>query len=237
MSKYLTTKQVLIDRILHESIFVNQVFDYSFVDGRYHYTVIDTYNTCKYFQLDNGLSFFEIAHDSPLLMYNDLFDISFNERYTLENMYSGFVVNGDVIIEGTDGTGKSSISKILALDYGILCEDRNVKGISKHISNDISMQIRMEIIAGFLESSIEKEIVILILSDLDELKKRIYARERVSEYDKMALESQKKYIIIFNELIKKYSNVHLFDTFGKSIEETKDYVLSLVKTKPKDINK
>ena len=235
MRKYITTKQVLIDRILHESVFISQSYEYFVNNNENHFLVRSIYNNFDYLEFDNGMIMFEFDDNSPLIKYEDLFDVTDNDKFSIDSIYNGYVKQSNLILEGADGSGKTTISRSLALDYGILSQDRNVKGITKHISNNISIDVRYDIIKRFIAQNQDKEIFFLYLSNVEEMIKRVFTRDRVSEYDLHALESREKYIKLGIMFQNEFSNFHLYDVFGKTLQEELDYIISFVDDKPKGL--
>ena len=88
-------------------------------------------------------------------------------------------------------------NKQVLLEDGIISYDRNVPMISRHISNDISMDVRYRIIRNYIEST-SFNIFILYASNEIELPERITKKSRISEYDSKAVDTNNKYIYIGN---------------------------------------
>lgn len=98
-----------------------------------------------------------------------------------------------IIIEGTDGVGKSTTIEELK-KYDIICQDRSRDIISKYMIFDIDMETRVNKYYEYLKNN-DCLIIFLINNDKEELMKRIYSREKISEFDLHAYE--------YNVLYKK----------------------------------
>ena len=98
-----------------------------------------------------------------------------------------------IIIEGTDGVGKSTTIEELK-KYDIICQDRSRDIISKYMMFDIDMETRVNKYYEYLKNN-DCLIIFLINNDKEELMKRIYSREKISEFDLHAYE--------YNVLYKK----------------------------------
>lgn len=107
----------------------------------------------------------------------------------------------NIILEGTDGVGKTATIKRLALD-GIVCKDRSKDIISKNMLFDVSMEKRVKIYDEYLKSS-NDIVIFLINNDEDELMKRIYSREVISDFDLEAFKYNQLYVDTY-----KYMEVH-----------------------------
>ena len=166
-----------------------------------------------------NIKFYDVLDDANFILYDDLIDVSKDKRFSIDGVLDGDVKSVNYIIEGADGTGKSTITKRLALSDGLICQDRNVSGISKYVSSDdYSFYEKVNKVYDFLSKNKDSNVLFLVLSDLEEMKKRIFSRPRVTKYDLNAINTQKAYIDIYNEL-KDTHNLDLLDIKGMSRNE------------------
>ena len=98
-----------------------------------------------------------------------------------------------IIIEGTDGVGKSSTIEELK-KYSIVCQDRSRDVISKYMMFDVSMEDRVNEYYKYLKDN-DCIVLILVNNDKEELMRRIYSREKISDFDLQAYE----YNILYKE--------------------------------------
>ncbi len=193
----------------------------------------------KYYCLDKGIEI-EIA------CYHKLNNLSVirteNEGYTPskglvkasdlfneKNILNGLVTVPNYTLEGTDGIGKSTVIESL-MDEGIVCFDRNLDVICKYMLFDVSMEKRVNEYRKYLESTKDK-ILFLVNMDEEELRKRIYSRSVISEFDKYAVEYNKLYYDTYNVMKEKgYLNnkLHLLDCTNLSKEEQINAVKKMV---------
>lgn len=83
-----------------------------------------------------------------------------------------------VILEGTDGVGKTSTIKALK-DFDL--QDRD-KFISKYMDFNISLEKRAKLYYDYLKNR-HDIVIFLINNDKEELERRVYSREVIDEYD------------------------------------------------------
>ena len=132
----------------------------------------------------------------------------------MKNIYKGSLKKINVIIEGADGVGKSTLAQNLAVE-GILTQDRAVKEITQKMREEIPDTIRINKVKQYLKEDKNRKVIFLYLSDEESLKKRIYSREVVSEFDKKAIIFQRLYLDTYYNL-KNYKNLFLIDCLNKT---------------------
>lgn len=98
-----------------------------------------------------------------------------------------------IILEGTDAVGKTSTIEGLK-KYGITCLDRSKDLISKYMVFDYSLEFRAKKYYEYLKRT-DCKILFLINNDKEELLRRVYKREKISDFD---LDTNK-----YNELYKE----------------------------------
>ena len=135
-----------------------------------------------------------------------------------------------IIIEGTDGVGKSTTIKRLAKN-NIICQDRSRNVISKYMIFDISMENRTKKYFEYLKNN-NCLIIFLINNDKNELMRRIYSRNEINDFDMQAYEynllykETYEYMKKHNMLLKK---LYMIDVTNLNIEEQTNKVKKLIK--------
>lgn len=110
-----------------------------------------------------------------------------------------------IILEGTDGVGKTATIKKLK-EQGIVCQDRSKDIISKNMLFNVSMEERLKVYDEYLKNT-NDIVIFLINNDKDELMKRIYSREVISDFDLDAYEYNKLYLDTY-KIMKKENLLH-----------------------------
>ncbi len=155
--------------------------------------------------------------------------VKVDELFSRENIISGNIRVTDFILEGTDGIGKStSIERLLR--EGIVCLDRNLDVICKYMLFDVPMEKRIREYKKYLESTNDK-ILFLVNMDKEELKKRIYARDVISEFDRYSVEYNQMYYDTFNEMKKMdylYGKLFLLDCTNLTEIEQKEKIKEIL---------
>lgn len=131
-----------------------------------------------------------------------------------------------IILEGTDAVGKSTIAGLLLVD-GVEVMDRSRDVISKYMLFDIPMEERIKRYTEFLSEN-DVLVIFMVNNDSRELMRRVYSRERVSEYDKMAAEYNSLYLETYRAMEEKgllFNKLFLADCTGLDVKDT----LSLIK--------
>ena len=155
--------------------------------------------------------------------------IKVSNLYDQENITNGLIKVTNYILEGTDGIGKTTAIEGL-LNDGIVCFDRNIDVICKYMLFDVPMEKRIIEYKKYLEKT-EDKILFLVNIDEEELRRRIYSRDVVSEFDKYAVEYNRMYYDTYNNMKEKgYLNDKLFllDCTGLSKEEQKEKIKKIV---------
>lgn len=179
----------------------------------------------------------EVSSDkAPLEDYippKGFIEVSGTKQYENYGIYNGTVKQNNIILEGTDGVGKTETIKRLLMD-GIICQDREMSVISKNMLFDVPMEERVKLYYEYLTKN-NKHIIFLINKDKEELERRINSREVLSEYDLEAF----KYNCLYEEtyLYMKDKNMlqgklHLVDCTGLDLNSQ----VKAIKDKIQEIN-
>lgn len=169
---------------------------------------------------------FFISDKSTIKKHPDFIDVTSNELYNIKNIIGGSLKNTNIIIEGADGTGKSTLVNELA-QMGYLCQDRAVYNITQSIREYIPKDKRLKDIKSFLVTNADKKVVFLYLSCEEELKRRIFSRKEVTEYDKKAIVFQRLYLDTYDSL-KSCENLYSIDVLNKTPKQLADEVIKLI---------
>lgn len=169
-----------------------------------------------------------ITQSEKYLIHNDFIEVTNNERYSILNILAGFVTSTNLVVEESDGVGKSTLVANLA-QLGILCQDRAVKEITKMMKPHIDEQQRVLTVSRYLEDNSNCKVVFLYMSNESELYKRIYSRKIISEYDKNTIIFQRLYVDTYLKLSQIYNNIYLVDCFGKTQADMVNDVLRVIK--------
>ena len=138
-------------------------------------------------------------------------------------------MKNNIILEGTDGVGKTSTIKELN-KYNIICQDRSKDIISKYMMFDIDMNIRAKKYYEFLKKN-DCIVIFLINNNKEELMKRIYSREKISKFDLQAYEYNNLYKDTYLYMKKnKMLNNKLFmiDCTGLSLSKQVKEIKNLI---------
>lgn len=132
----------------------------------------------------------------------------------------------DIVLEGTDAVGKTTVINNM-IEYKLLDRDKN---ISKLIDFSISLIERVNRLEEYLKQT-NNYIIFLINNDKEELKRRIYSRAIVDEYDKYTYLYNLLYLETYlymeqNNLLN--NKLFMVDCTGLKIEEEVDKVKILV---------
>ena len=169
---------------------------------------------------------FYISKKSNVKKHNDFIDVTWNSLYKVQNILRGSLNCTNIVIEGADGTGKSTLINELA-QLGYLCQDRAVHEVTQSMRENIPRNIRINNVRLYLEEKRHRKLVILYLSKEGELEKRIFSREEISEYDKKALIFQKLYLDTYFSL-QCFQNIFLLDGYDKAPRELANEVIKLI---------
>ncbi len=200
-----------------------------YIDGNYEIDV-DT------FIKPIDMVMIEVSSDKvPLEDYvppKGFIEVSGTKEYENYGIYNGSIKWNNIILEGTDGVGKTETIKRL-LKEGIICQDREMEVISKNMLFEIPMEERAKKYNEYLKNS-DKYVIFLINKDKDELERRINSRDRLSEFDLEAFKYNKLYEDTYLYMKDKNllnNKLHLIDCTGLKIDEQvkviKDYIIKI----------
>lgn len=217
METHITTKENLLKRYMNEMKFLKSS-SVSFAQNEIISKLpILYYQECFLIEIKGIVTLIKIPNNSNIYRHPDTIRVDNNVRYTIPNILDGYVINGNILLEGADGVGKTTISKGLAYK-GIITEDRNVPNISWVMEPQYERNERIETIQKYIECSQNKTIVFFYNSNEKELLDRIETRGTRSDYDKFALYKQEKYLDTY-EVLHNFRNLILYNVSGKSIYE------------------
>lgn len=215
METHIITKKNLLERYKREMIFIRNSSMYFEHDKNVYKLPIIYYTEYVMIDVNGIVTLIKIPSGSNIYRHPDTIRIDDNVRYTIPNILDGYAINGNILLEGADGTGKTTISKELAY-RGIITEDRDVPNISWMMEPQYTREERIKTIQRYIENNPQKTIVFFYNSNEKELLNRIESRGVRSEYDKFALYKQEKYLDTY-ETLKFLHNLILYDVNGKSI--------------------
>ena len=158
--------------------------------------------------------------------FNDFINVTQNKLYLLENVLKGSLKQTNIVIEGADGVGKSTLVAELAYK-GYITQDRAVNEVTRKMREEIPKEDRIQGVKEYLEMDKNRKLVFLYLSDENVLKQRIESRKNISEYDKKALIFQRLYLDTYNGL-KSFSNIYIIDCLGKTPAELVKEIENLI---------
>lgn len=210
MKKYITVKNNL-ERIFLSQRVQNKTFQ---IIKEKQKLIVEYYDSFIAVNITGIITIFYFFNDTCEQPHNDFIDVTLNEKYLLRNILKGSLKKINVIIEGADGVGKSTLAQNLAVE-GILTQDRAVKEITQKMREKIPDTIRINKVKQYLKEDKNRKVIFLYLSDEESLKKRIYSREVVSEFDKKAIIFQRLYLDTYYNL-KNYKNLFLIDCLNKT---------------------
>lgn len=139
----------------------------------------------------------------------------------------------NVIIEGTDGIGKTETIKILTATTSHTYQDRNRDVISANMLFDITMEDRINAYCEFIANN-DVFIVFLVNNDGDELMRRIKSRGKdISEFDLDAPKYNDLYRETFNQMASRgllHGKMAMVDVTGMTLDEQVFAVKHLIDT-------
>ncbi len=173
-------------------------------------------------EYSNGLV---IIKSDEEIISKAVIDVSNNKLYSDKFINNIIVTN--YYIEGTDGVGKTSTIKLL-IDSGIVVYDRDLE-ICKYMLFDISMKTRCNKYKKYLDKC-DKKIIFLINNNQEELERRIFNREHISDFDRDAYKYNLLYLDTYKELesYDLYDKIKLVDVTDLSILEQYEKVRSCI---------
>ena len=169
---------------------------------------------------------FYIPEKCRYMAHKDFINVTKNKRYRLKNILNGSIVRTGIVIEGADGTGKSTLVGELA-QRGFLCQDRAVKEITCSMREEILKEERIKNVKKYLEQNSNKIVVFLYLSNENVLKDRIFSRGELSEFDKKAIIFQRMYVETYNSL-KDFQNLFIVDCIDKTPKQIANEIIKLM---------
>ncbi len=212
MKKYIVLKDNL------ERIFLskNEKIKSNFITKENHNLLVEYYTSFITVHIEKIITIFYFFNKTEEKLTNDFIDVTSNEKYKLKNILNGSLKKTNIVIEGADGVGKSTLIKQLA-NQGYISQDRAVKEVTQKIRIEISREERIDDIKKYLKSDTNRKLVFLYLSDESVLENRINSRELISEFDKKALIFQRLYLDTYNHL-SHFKNLYIVDCLGKTPE-------------------
>lgn len=153
------------------------------------------------------------------------------EVYEEENIAKGSIKLSNIIMEGTDGVGKSvSVEQLLRM--GIVCQDRSIVVVSHNMFFHIPMEVRAREIEDYLINR-DGYILFLVNNSKEELERRINSRDVISEYDLEAYRYNCLYLDTYNYMLEKnmlHDKLFLVDCTGLNIDEQVGKILEVINT-------
>lgn len=215
MKRYICVKKVLYERFMRDKSVIKR-----YTKTLHGFKYIVTYYG-EFFTLDvvGIIKLFYFPENPSFFMYRDFIDVTNNSLYSLSSIVSGKIRNTGIILEGADGSGKTTLCKEFA-KCGYLMEDRCVKSISKIMEADIPLDQRVDSVKQFLVTHPNNIVIFLNNTDDKEIMRRIYSREEVSKYDMQALKKRDLYHETFMKLQKyEINNIKEIDITNKSVKQ------------------
>ena len=156
-----------------------------------------------------------------------------------------------ILISGTPGTGKTSVSELLAekLGYRLVgindfAEERGlIEGVDKVRGSGIIDEVKLEaeigkllgdvVVEGHLAHLCKGDVSVVLRTRPDELKKRLSLRKWSKEKVRENVEAE-AIDLILQEAVEVNDNVVEVDTTGKSAEEVSCILLDMMRKKKYD---
>lgn len=157
-------------------------------------------------------------------------EVSGTKQYENYGIYNGSIKQNNIILEGTDGVGKTETAKKLLME-GIICQDREMEVFSKNMLFDIPMEDRARLYYDYLSKN-NKHVLFLINKDKEELERRINAREVLSEFDSEAFkynELYEKTYLYMEEKNMLQGKMHMVDCTGLNLDAQVEKVKDMIK--------
>lgn len=174
---------------------------------------------------------FCIPENSYLSNYKNFINVTGNNKYNINNILKGSLHNTNIVVEGADGSGKTTLVTYFA-QMGLLTQDRAVEEVTKSMKTYLSENERVARVEKYLRDNPSKNLVFLYLSDEDVLYDRVFSREVLDEFDKDAIISQRLYKDTYEKL-KSYPNLFLVDCLNKTPEVIANEIIELTRPEQK----
>lgn len=222
MKKYVALKDNLGRIFLSDKI---KIDSYKLKIGK-NEILVENYNGFSTVTINGNITIFYFSDETEQRPFNDFINVTQNKLYLLENVLKGSLKQTNIVIEGADGVGKSTLVAELAYK-GYITQDRAVNEVTRKMREEIPKEDRIQGVKEYLEMDKNRKLVFLYLSDENVLKQRIESRKNISEYDKKALIFQRLYLDTYNEL-KSFSNIYIIDCLGKTPAELVKEIENLI---------
>ena len=214
MKKYIIVKDLLLKKFLHDKTFIRK-----FKNEKSIIFIYDGFYIVEY----ESVSIINVF-DENIYIYNDMIDVTNNIKY---DNFCNNVINSNIILEGPDGVGKTTIAKSFA-EEGIIVQDREINNITKMMHEYVNPDFRNQTVINFLNEHLDKNVLFLMLTE-ENLKSRLDKRKVLSEYDKKNLVYRKLYLQTFMDIKRHVSNLYLIECDNYSVEEVKKKVIKYEK--------
>ena len=138
-----------------------------------------------------------------------------------------------LILEGTDGVGKTSTAAALSRE-GITVSDRSRDVISRYMLFHIDMETRAAIYEKFLREN-NVLVIFMVNRNEQEITRRIYSRERISEFDRQANEYNRLYLqtyLYMEERAMTHGRLLLADCTDLSFDAQLELIRKLISDHP-----
>ncbi len=188
--------------------------------------LVENYNGFSTVTINGNITIFYFSDETEQRPFNDFINVTQNKLYLLENVLKGSLKQTNIVIEGADGVGKSTLVAELAYK-GYITQDRAVNEVTRKMREEIPKEDRIQGVKEYLEMDKNRKLVFLYLFDENVLKQRIESRKNISEYDKKALIFQRLYLDTYNGL-KSFSNIYIIDCLGKTPAELVKEIENLI---------
>lgn len=222
MRKYIALKDNLERIFLSKKTKIN-----SYTLSKQNTSIIVThYNGFITVNVNKIITIFYFLNHTEEKPFEDFIDITVNSKYQIKNILKGSLKKLNIVIEGADGVGKSTLVKKMA-NQGYLTQDRAVKEVTQQMREEIPNKERINEIKKYLQSDLNRKLIFLYLSDETILENRINSRESISEYDKKALISQRLYVNTYN-CLSDFKNLYIIDCLDKTPENLVKMIEELI---------
>lgn len=149
--------------------------------------------------------------------------------YDNKDIYNGSIKKTNIILEGTDGVGKSYTSEQL-LKYGIITQDREMDTFSNNMVFEISLEDRAKLYNEYLKKN-NNIVIFMVNNDEKELEKRVLSRKNISEFDMECVKYNNLYLKTYNYMKDKKlteNKLLIFDTTNLSKREQIKKIIELI---------